>query len=514
MADQEKDSQERPAIEIDRRSIGALVVVQLIAATCLFLALNYLSGSNHKTWDLSQNSDFSLSSQTKNLLRSKLLQGREQPVHLIAVVRKESTHYARLHAVLEDYERFADGKITLEFVDPQRDTDLALEKEDHYNINFVEDIVLIDAVPTLPPAPENGEDAEAHAKNIAALRRSHIRYVAVEDMLVFAGDSGQQRRLIGYQDEDQLTAGIRRSIEGTARQFYFLADKSQVPGAQVDAPWDFLSRTFDNLNIKLTPIQISGLARIPDEAAGVALVAPRFDLNARELEVFKEYWNRPRSAVLVLIDPTLKEQPKNLRAFLRDHGVTPRETRLSTTHGNTQAYDVAATFSNAAALGDLANASTIFEGASSTLEVREGDPKLGLEQIVPLPLITALPRYQAHPLDGSDPLRGPHYLGASISRGNETNDATAADTSRMIVVSNSDFLQPAKRHSEHIDFLRNTTNWLVGREELMGIGPKPVKYYKLLLPAKKVSFANKLNLFFIPGAFCLVAVFVWNARRA
>ena len=137
-----------------------------------------------------------------------------------------------------------------------------------------------------------------------------------------------------------------------------------------------------------------------------------------------------------------------------------------------------------------------------------------MRQIVPLSLITASARYFARPLDGSDPIPGPHHLGASVSRGNERNDALAEDTSRMVIVANSNFLKPRERHKEHIDFLRNSTNWLIGREELMGIGPKPVKHYKLLLAAEKVSFVNKLNLFFIPGAFLLAAVFVWNARRA
>ena len=116
-----------------------------------------------------------------------------------------------------------------------------------------------------------------------ALRRAHIRYVAVKNMLVLASDKRQSRRLIGYQDEDQLTAAIRRAVEGTPRRFYFLSDKSQIPGPEEDAPWTFLTRTFDSLNIKLIPKGISDLEKIPDDAAGVALIAPRFDLNTREI---------------------------------------------------------------------------------------------------------------------------------------------------------------------------------------------------------------------------------------
>ena len=84
----------------------------------------------------------------------------------------------------------------------------------------------------------------------------------------------------------------------------------------------------------------------------------------------------------------------------------------------------------------------------------------------------------------------------------------------MIILSNTNFLRARGRHKEHLDFLRNATHWLIGREELMGIGPKPVQRYLLNLESGKVSFANRLNLFFIPAAFLLVATIVWNARRA
>ncbi|MDE0594740.1 MAG: Gldg family protein [Roseibacillus sp.] len=499
---------------VNRVSTGTLVAIQLLCGWILFVSINYLAATNHKAWDLSQNKHFTLSTQTASLLKSSLLKDREKPVQIIAVVRRSSAHYVRLHAMLEEYQRLAGGKLTLEFVDPIRDTDATLGIAATYDTSFVEDVVIINAAPPVSPLPEDAEDREDHARRMETLTKSHIRYVAVQDMLVFGADTRLERRLIGYQDEDQLSSAIRRAIEGTPRKFYLLADKSQVAGQEEDAPWDFLSRTFKNLNIELVPVRVSGMEKIPEDAAGVALVAPRYDLDQRELAVFREYWNRPRAAVYIVLDPTLKQQPPQLRAFLREHGVTPRATRLFTMQGNKQVYDVAATFTNVSAVGDLGNASTLFEGGCSTLEIRENAADLDLRRIEPYPLVKALDRYIAQPLDGSAPLPGPHYLGASISRGNERSDTVGDETARMIVVTNADFLRPRKRHKEHIDFLRNTTNWLIGREELMGIGPMPVKHYKLLLPASKVSFANMLNVIFIPGALMLVGISVWNIRRA
>ncbi|MEO1837274.1 MAG: Gldg family protein, partial [Akkermansiaceae bacterium] len=272
---------------VNRVSTGTLVAIQLLCGWILFVSINYLAATNHKAWDLSQNKHFTLSTQTASLLKSSLLKDREKPVQIIAVVRRSSVHYVRLHAMLEEYQRLAGGKLTLEFVDPIRDTDATLGIAATYDTSFVEDVVIINAAPPVSPLPEDAEDREDHARRMETLTKSHIRYVAVQDMLVFGADTRLERRLIGYQDEDQLSSAIRRAIEGTPRKFYLLADKSQIAGQEEDAPWDFLSRTFKNLNIELVPVRVSGMEKIPEDAAGVALVAPRYDLDQRELAVFR-----------------------------------------------------------------------------------------------------------------------------------------------------------------------------------------------------------------------------------
>ncbi|MDG2487238.1 MAG: Gldg family protein [Roseibacillus sp.] len=491
-------------------SEGRMMMLQLFLCLTILLSVNYFAGNRQTVWDLSQNKDFTLSNQTRNLLQSSSFRARKNPVKIIAAVRRNSAHYPRISSMLHAYERLSQGTIRVQLIDYVRDSDAAIAIADKYDTAFVDDTIIIDALPSLTQSIK----AETAERTEEEMQKAHIRFIAVQDMLVFSSDQRRGRRVIGYRDEDQITASLRRALEGAPRRMYFLADKSQIAGSEEDAPWTFLSRTFASLNIEIAPFRISGLDRIPDDAAGIALVAPRFDLNAQEMDVLREYWKRPKAALLVVMDPTRKEQPPNIRAFLREHGVTPRAVRLSTAKGSQRAFDIPATFTNAAAVGDLGNASTMFEGATSSLELRENAEDLELRQILPLALIAANESVTAQPLDGTAPLPGPHYLAASVSRGNERNEQTAESTSRMIIVANKDFLRPRSRQKEHIDFLRNTSNWLIGREELSGIGPKPIRYYKLLLSSQKVSFVNKLNLFFAPGLFLLISLSIWNARRS
>ena len=107
----------------------------------------------------------------------------------------------------------------------------------------------------------------------------------------------------------------------------------------------------------------------------------------------------------------------------------------------------------------------------------------------------------------------PFYLAAGVIRGAESDDRFAADSSRLLVVSNTDFLDPRHHLAENLDFLASSVNWLVGREQLAGIGPHSLDKYKLPLLDAQVSFINRVNLFFLPAFLLIIGASVWTSRR-
>ena len=89
MGDDEQPQEEAPT-SVRRASTGTMVAIQLVLAFVLLLSLNYLAGTHHRTWDHSQNRQFTLSAQTEKLLNSGLVQDRSKPVRIIAAVRRSS----------------------------------------------------------------------------------------------------------------------------------------------------------------------------------------------------------------------------------------------------------------------------------------------------------------------------------------------------------------------------------------------------------------------------------------
>ncbi len=107
----------------------------------------------------------------------------------------------------------------------------------------------------------------------------------------------------------------------------------------------------------------------------------------------------------------------------------------------------------------------------------------------------------------------PLHLAAAVIRGAESDDRFAAESSRLVVVSNTDFLDPRHHRAENLDFLASSVNWLVGREQLAGIGPRSLDMYKLPLLDAQVGFINRVNLFFLPAFLLVIGASVWSSRR-
>lgn len=506
-----------PPRPVRRLGLGVRSVLQLLFAFLSLVFLFYLALTYHTRLDLTKDSEFSLSEATRNLLTSTAVQEREEPVKVIAAVRKTSPHYSRLRPLVEEYERLSEGRVEVEFLDPIRDGNRALEVKNNYgdilaDTLFEEDLFIIDA--------RRGADAAALEPSESVA--SHIRYLPVSEMVVKRTDVNKQRRVVGYQDEDLISSMIQSAVEGQPRVMYLIEDKSELEASTSGSPLQVLTAAFQKQNILLRSLKISQIEEIPEDAEGVVIVAPEYDFEPREIETLANYWKRPSSAIVAYLTPT--SRPVNLIAFLRQNGVTPRDDRIIRVRNGRTESQVLATFTAGAGLGvngSLELKSVAFDGRVGSLEVREGAEDLAAKRIQAYSLIETStgfwgetdyrkpnPKYD----DESDYL-APLSIGAAVIRGNANADATAPNVSKMIVLSTSDFLDPQKLGNEQLDFIKNSTHWLLGREELIGIGPRSLQMRTLNLIQEEVSFLNDVVIFFIPVGFLIVALFVWNLRR-
>ena len=502
----------KPARPLNRWGIGTLSVVQTALLAVIVIALNYLSASHFHRVDLSRGADYSLSPSTRRYLTAAALSGRDKPVKWIMAYRRTAPFYERVRALAEEYARLSHGKIQLEIVDPLRSPDRMQEVTAAYGLTLVRDLILIDA---------RNDDAAITREDVNKTRvlNPHVKLVVAEDMGVYTTAEGK-RKLTGFQGEDALTANLVESIEGQPRQMALLADKSRLQDGEGRSPRKALEDTLRFQNVAIRELQLSNSDGIPADVSGIILAAPKYDLTEAELAVLERYWNKPRAAILVLIDGG--ETPPKLRAFLRGNGITPRKDRVIARSKDTLITAAKGIFTKGVDFTrDLAGQTTEFEGASSSLEVREGAEDLLNRRIYPMGLIQVLDGFwgetkfgQGHEaFDEKEDTKPPMHLAACATRGAEADDRFAADSSRLLVISNTAFLDPQNARAENLDFLASGVNWLIGREALAGIGPRSLGTYKLPLLEAQVSFINRVNLFFLPAFLALIGAGIWTSRR-
>ncbi len=526
----EASANSSPARPVKRAGQTVNVIVQVVLFVIALAAANYLSCSKHQRYDLTEKRNFTLSDFSQKFLKSSAFQSRTSPVQTFVVMRRTSPHYSRVYHLLDEYQRLAGNAIKLEFIDPLRQTDRTLELEAIYGIQYTEDMIIMDGIientdteddnqlndSSNPIETQQAVDS-TEANTTEKKPSNYIRSIRVSDL--YLQDDSQT--IVAWQDEDMITSNLISSIEGSPRKIYLAADKMNLQASDGEPAWIILARILLQQNIELRPIRLADIDNIPNDAEALALIGPAYDLNERELSILKEYWDRQQSALLITLDPTA--QLDNLRVFLRSYGITARNDRIITVKSGQTLSNAQCIFSRGAEINrSLEGKSTVFEGVSCSLEVRENDDRLLNKRIQPIGLAQAVSGWwgetrfnQQKPLfNPEEDYAEPLFLSAAVLRGQATSDDTAGLVSKMVVISNTDFLASRKTRPEQADFIQSSVNWLIGREELIGIGPRKLYRHKMTILATHNAFITKLVLIFIPAVAILIALIVWNTRRA
>jgi ABC-type uncharacterized transport system involved in gliding motility auxiliary subunit len=85
--------------------------------------------------------------------------------------------------------------------------------------------------------------------------------------------------------------------------------------------------------------------------------------------------------------------------------------------------------------------------------------------------------------------------------------------SRMVVFGDSDFVSNGALTGGDQDLFMSALNWLLDREELMAIAPKPIEQIKLSLTRKQLARLFWINTAGVPAVAAVAGLLVWLRRR-
>lgn len=490
---------------IKRLRIGVNVVLQTVIIAAIVLMVNYLGFNRYKRWDLSRYNKYALSELTKRYLKSLK---KEVKIYVFFAPTSQSAGselYYDLQNLLKEYEFAGKKKIQVEIIDPYRNLTRTRELQVKYNFGADENLVILDY-------------------------QNRQKILRVADMAEYdpPGMFSETPQVRSFRGEQVITSALIELTEDKQTKFGFITGHGE-PSLENASTLTRFKEYVERQNIKIEPLILTNLERIPTEFAAVMLAGPKYDLGERDISLLRNYWNE-QGRILILLDPKVKT-PK-LDQFLAEFGIRT-EPDLIVTQFKTGIEEQSVTLDVYAQflpetnfLRSLSQATGFFPGGTCSLSIDES--KIAQQGLTMTRSLTpAAPDYwgdkdeilssQKTPTyaQGID-LPPPLYFGVALEKG-AIKDARVQlhSSSRMIVLGNADFLrnESLTQSPPDVDFILMSMNWLADREQLLAIAPKAAGTFTLNLSDAQMNEIVLLTVVGIPMLIALLGLAVWSLRR-
>src|SRR5213596_657644 len=485
--------------KIHRVQIGFNVLAQIVLILFLAVMVNSIAFKHYKRWYFSREQKYALSDKTKRFL--KTLKGKMRVTIFFSPNTPITTDVQNL---LTEYQYAAKGKIDIERIDPERSLSRAKELFDKYKVVTDESLLVLDY---------DGRNKTVKASEMADVDQSGMAL-------------GEAPRVAAFKGEQAITSAMMDLVEGKKNTLgYVLGHKE--PALSETSPISILKTFIENENITFQELNLFDVEAIPAELKTILIVGPQYDFSDREMKLLRGFWDK-QGRILLLLDPAAKTS--KLDAFLSELGVKVNDDRLMV-FLRTGIQELALTRDvQARFLGDspitkrLADVRTLFLGGTASLTL-EPD-RVRTSNIRVEPLIQAEKGYFAEKdyntddqvklqADAKQSSNVPLTIGASVEKGGSADQRVQVNSSRLVVVSNAAFVQDnaITQDQQGLDFISGSVNWLLSREQLIGIAPKVSKHITFSLNDEALRRLRWIVLVFIPLVPAVVGTMVWWQRR-
>jgi ABC-2 type transport system permease protein len=486
--------------KIRRLQIGLNVLVQVVLVLFLAAMVNSIAFKHYKRWDFSRDKKYALSDKTKRFLNT--IKGK---VRITVFFSPNTPITVDVQNLLTEFQYTAKGKIDIENIDPERNLSRAKEVVDKYKMVSDESLLVIDYA---------GRNKTVKASEMADVDQSGMAF-------------GEGPRVTAFKGEQAITTAMMDLVEDKKNTLGYVLGHKEPPLAG-NTPISVLKTFIENENIKFQELNLFDVGAIPLELKAVVIDGPQYDFSDREMKLLRDFWEK-QGRILLLLDPAAKT-PK-LNAFLNELGVKANDDRLMVflrtgIQEVALTRDVQAHFLGGSPITKrLAEVRALFFGGTSSLTLEP--ERVRAANIRLEPLIQAEKGYFAEKDYNSndqaklqaDAKRNPGTpltIGLSIEKGGSADERVQVNSARMVVVSNATFIQDnaLTQDQQALDFISGSVNWLLSREQLIGIAPKVPKTLTFSLNEDALRNLRWIILVLLPLVPAVIGGAVWWRRRA
>lgn len=485
--------------KIHRVRIGVNIMVQV--ALLLFLAVmaNYLGFEHYRRWDLSRDKKYALSDKTKRFLETI-----KDKVRITVFFSPNNPIGQDVQALLTEYQYASKGKIDVEHIDPERNLSRAKELFDKYKVVSEESLVILDY---------DGRNKTVKASEMAEVDQGN-------PML------GEAPKIAAFKGEQAITGAMIDLVEGKKNMLGYVLGHKEPPIGE-GSPISLVKTVIENENIKFQELNLFEVSEIPADLKTIVIDGPQYDFSDREMKLLRDFWEK-QGRILLLLDPSAKT-PK-LNAFLYERGVKVNDDRLMAMvktgiQEMARVRDVIGRFLPESPITKrLAEVRGIFVGGTCSLTLEQDRVRAANVRLQPL--IQAEKGYWAEAdynstdeaklqADAANNPGTPLTIGLSIEKGGSADERVQANSSRMVVVSNASFIQDnaITQDQQALDLISGSVNWLLSREQMIGIAPKVPKTLTFSLDENAMRNLRWLILVLMPLVPAVLGFGVWWQRR-
>lgn len=491
---------------IGRFSIGLNVLLQIVLVVGLVGFSNWLAFRHFKRLDFSRDRKFALSERTKQFLA-----GLDKPVRMILFMASNAPLRADAGDLLTEYKQVQPKFIQTEAVNPYADVARAAELATKYKLGPEDNVVIVDC---------EGRQKLVGQDSMADVDRSGEAF-------------GQAPTVTAFKGEQALTGALLEVVEAKKNLVYYLRGQNE-PELGPRGPISGLQQILERDNVQLKDLNLANATAtgVPADATAVFLAGPRYDLSEPEVKALEDYWNK-QGRLIILLNPDAPTP--RLAGFLERVGIRPDDNRITAyvaidLGGERVVRRVNGVVGEAA--GDspivrtLKGVNFTVPGATQSLTLDAERVRAANVQLAPL--IKAQEGFwgesdyrgeaeedpAASRFDAGRDKKDNLFYAVSAERGAVAEGRVSVPNARLVVVANARFIEDQMTTQEMGDFFRNSLNWLLDRDRLIGIPPKEVKTFTFNVPDHQVTLLFLLTTIVVPAAVAFVGTVVWFMRRA
>jgi ABC-type uncharacterized transport system involved in gliding motility auxiliary subunit len=460
--------------------LGTISAASVLVVLGILAAINYISSREHKRWDLTSTSQFTLSPQS-----IKVLKNLDSSLKM-TVFAKEND-FASYRDRLGEYE-YVSKKVSTEYVDPDK------------------------------------RPAIARQLQIQSYGTVAIQY------------KDRTERVVGNSEQD-LTNGIIKAVTGKERKVYFTQGHGEKDTAGTERTgYSTVSTQLTHDNYKVEKLPLAQQSEVPADASAVIVAGPKTDLLPGEIDALKAYLGKG-GKVMLLIDPPEKADSApltNLIGLAHDwamdvgNNVVVDISGMGRLLGTDETVPVAVSYPTHPIVQGL-DLLTAFPLARSVSPVSGGVSGRFAQAFVETSakswaetdMKTMLAGGKITFDEAKGDKKGPISIAAAASApiastpvAGKPGEETAPQEARVVVFGDSDFASNlAIGVSGNRDLFLNAVNWLAQQENLIAIRPKEADDRRVTMTANQQLRVIILALFLVPLLVLGSGVYAWWRRR-